>query len=360
MIIWYSGREIQEKMLIMAVTSGRWHPGGQEITDLLGLFAVGQLVRSFGPINRNHDFVFNFDCSPLPPNNDIDLEFGEVCDSVAHDIWQRAQNRNVALWWSGGIDSTTALVALMRTNPRWSQQLKIYTSRYATEVEYPWFYQRYLSLSDHQVLHGYDLWSPKLFDTNYFLLDGNCGDQLWGSMVLADLSVDYSDHWRSLFDLEYFQGHVRPGYRQCVTEYISDQVAKFPVPINTIADVFWFMNFTHKWDYIKHKAAIRSGQPDLINRICCFYDNWDFQRWSMCNPQHRSYSQWKQYKQPAKDYICEYTGDRDYQLNKVKSASPPLSFEYDSVPLKRPDEEMELVSLINDQISDEIPLYLRD
>lgn len=342
-------------MLTMAMFSERWSPGSSEILDLVSLFAVGRLVDAAGPINRNHRFVFDFDSSPLPPDINTDLDFAQICDRVAQDIWRRAQNQTVALWWSGGIDSTAALVALMRTNPRWAQQLKIYTSKNAIDVEYPWFYQQYLQDTDCQLLHGWNLWSQELFDPDFFLLDGNCGDQLWGSMRLVDLQIDSGSAWRRLFDLEFFHDRIGPGHRDCVADYITDQVAKFPAPVHSIADIFWWMNFTHKYDYIKHIAAVRTRNPSLIGRMCCFFDNWDFQRWSMCNPQSRRYSRWEQYKQPAKDYIWDYTGDSHYRDNKIKVPSPPVSVEYDGI--HGPTPGLEIVTKIDGQISDQ--LYLR-
>ena len=334
----------------MAMWSGRWHPGSSEISDLVALFAVGRMVDVPGPINRNHDFVFDFDRSPLPTDIKSDLDFAQTCDQMAADIWYRAQNRTVALWWSGGIDSTTILVALMKANPKWLQQLKIYTSRYAIDVEYPWFYQQYLQDADCVVRHGWELWSSDLFDPDLFLLDGNCGDQLWGNKALADLPIAPDSPWRCLFDLEFFHKRVKPGHRECVADYITDQVAKFPAPVKSIADIFWWMNFTHKYDYIKHNSAILSGCPELLGQTCCFFDNWNFQNWSMCNPESRKYARWEQYKQPAKDYIWDYTGDSCYRDTKLKIASAFMSVEHDGIQDRPPRRE--IVTRVHGQLSD--------
>lgn len=358
MIIYYHGRQIQQRMLGMAVQSGRWRLDSNEILDLVSLFAVGRLVDAQGPMNHNHSFIFDFDSSALPPDSHTDLSFGQVCDNVAYYIWQQAQNRTVALWWSGGIDSTVALVALMKTNPKWAQQLKIYTTRYAIEVEYPWFYQQYLQGADYYVQQGRNLYSQELFVPDLFLLDGHCGDQLWGSRFLVDLKIDFQSPWRQLFDLEIFDNCVGTAYKDSVAAYITDQVAKFPVPIRSIADIFWWVSFTHKWDWIKRVTAARSKNPQLINRVHCFFDNWDFKRWSMSNVEIRKFQRWEQYKQLAKDYIWQYTGDQDYLDNKIKVNSGMKTLEYDSVDIHSGGiNNVELVSEIDGCISDQI--YLR-
>jgi len=315
-------------MLGMALHSGRWHPCSQEIADLSALFAVGRLTKCAGPIARNHTFIFDFDFTPLPPDCYTNRTFEEICLNIANSIWNTLQGKTLCFWWSGGIDSTAALVALMRTNPRWSQQMKIRTTRYALDVEYPWFYQQYLVESDHTVHRGWDLWSEDLYASDdQVRVECSVGGQLFAGIKKID--VEPTAPWRALFDSSYFKTQVGAGLMKVTDSYITEQVKQFPVPIQTVQDVLWAMTFLHKWDWGHGRPITWTGKADLWGRSRCFYNNWDWQRWSMSNPQYRNFDHPKNFKQVAKDFIFDFTGDADYRDNKSKILSVSATLKHD-------------------------------
>lgn len=68
-----------------------------------------------GIIDRTATLDQGFDYSvldPIPENRGGTLSFAEVCDAVASDIVSRAreEDRPIRILWSGGIDSTVALI----------------------------------------------------------------------------------------------------------------------------------------------------------------------------------------------------------------------------------------------------------
>ena len=100
--------------------------------------------------DRYHEkkFVFNHDCSWLP---DVKFEYKKVgtFEEVCLESAQLLANtgKTIDFHWSGGIDSTTALVALNEVCPK---QLHVICNKYSI-VEYPDYYDKVVKYLDHTV-----------------------------------------------------------------------------------------------------------------------------------------------------------------------------------------------------------------
>lgn len=326
-IKWYNHPSIQHQMLGLAMSNADYMQQ-QQVNDLIGLFAVGRLVDITGPINRNHQFVFKFDYTPLPDDWYSDMTFAEASLRTADDLWRQAAGRRVAIFWSGGIDSTTALVALIKTNPQWSQQIRIYTTKSAIEQEYPWFYHRYLRDTDVLMLRGAEFFRADLFAPDILVTDGACGDQMWGCNVLRHLSMGWHEPYARLWDSDQFQSQVIAWQRDLVIDYIQQQIKKFPTPIRSLADLYWMLTFTHKWDYVRRRHMARVQDIRLFDNLYSFFNSFHLQRWAMSNQEPKLGNTWNSYKQPAKDFIYAWTGDEDYRINKLQTPSLPNSMDH--------------------------------
>jgi hypothetical protein len=316
-IKWYCRHELQNEMLGMAMNHGLSSVTLRHVQDLVGLFAVGRLFGISGPINRNQDFVFKFDSTPLPDDWDRHFNFRDACLQTARDLWDEAGQRRIAIFWSGGIDSTTALTALIRTNKHWREQIKIYTSRFAIEQEYPEFYNDYLTGLDVLLLQDRDFFSPQLFGSDLLVTDGGCGDQMWGCNILRDL--DWNQKYQGLWPL--ILQKVTPWQQDWVIEYIERQIQKFPTPIKTLADLIWMLTFTHKWDYTRRRHMARVPDITLFDSMHSFFNSFHLQRWAISNQEPKIGLSWNSYKQPAKDFIYEWAGHEQYRVNKLQTPS---------------------------------------
>lgn len=337
LIKWYNELAIQFEMIGMALH----HPGvtRQQTEDLQGLFAVGRLLDCKGCINRNHEFVFAFDRTPLPTSSCNNLTFDQVALHTAQDLWHTAKGRPIVVFWSGGIDSTTALVALLQTNSRWKTDLRVYTTEYAIQQEYPWFYQQYRNLIEFVILPNQGLFDPKNFKSQYLFTDGACGDQLWAHKDLY--LYQWDQHYSLLYDHKRFVDKIGLKHRDLVASYIDQQISKFPVSIRTIKDLMWFLNFTHRWDYVRRRHMSRVPDINLFDRMQSFFNSSHFEHWAMANLDQKLGTSWNTLKQPAKDFIYGFTKDDVYRVNKVQHGSMP-----NSMPLQ---DRMFQFSLVTDQ-----------
>ena len=320
MIRYYSGCKIERELLGQVVQScGINDPG---VHDLISMFAVNNLLQHSGVINRCWSMPYVFDITNLPNPVDANITFDKCCLIRAQELWQQTQGRRLALFWSGGIDSTAALVALMITNSKWHEQLILYTSQSAVEKEYPVFYHRYLKAVEHKFLRNWDFVDPTLWSADRLVVDGALGDQLWGgSRVQHDIFAfglePYEKFFQTAFYLDRTQAHERPLLR----DYIQRLIGTVPVPIRTIQDLVWLLTFTHDWDHIRLQTMARIDDINLIDSTHAFFNSIHFQSWAMSNGHRRVGDHWCTYKQPAKDFIYSFTGDDDYRVNKCKEWS---------------------------------------
>ena len=80
------------------------------------IYALGRLVRCPLPYDRTGDWnIFNVLYDPIPEIGNWNMTFPEVCHKRAQELW--SEERPIRVWWSGGIDSTTTLTALLLNQP---------------------------------------------------------------------------------------------------------------------------------------------------------------------------------------------------------------------------------------------------
>lgn len=106
--------------------------------------------------------------------------------------------------------------------------------------------------------------------------------------------------------------------------YLKPQFAACPIPLNTLFDLLWWMNFSMKWQAVSLRMPMALKQYDakvfepLTHH---FFRTKEFQLWSLANPDKRIRDTWDSYKWPLKAYIRDFTGDEDYYEDKEKVPS---------------------------------------
>lgn len=249
--------------------------------------------------------------------------FGQVCIDTAQLI-STMSDRTISVFWSGGIDSTSALVALLQTV---DHNRLIVVCNQASIDEFPSFYKE-------KIQNKVRTMSPATAQENYkefFSVTGDGGDTVWGV-------VD-----QSFWDRD--QDKIQLPWQDCIDKTIvtdMDFVEEFckwsGVEIKTWMDL-------RIWFYLCCKWQDKSIRPYHMRTnltsadTVAFYDvDSSFQHWTMNNLHNIIGPTWKDYKMPAKQFIYQYHPDLNYLQTKSKENSMSL------------DKELVTKTLLNQRI----------
>ena len=223
--------------------------------------------------------------SPLPKLGVFSKSLERIVLDRAKDILN--QNKYINLLWSGGIDSTLIFSAL-RKEIQNKDQLKI-TCTYNSIFESGSFFDKYIKNEFEYDIKPRQL-LPKPYDFKFdsdIILTGSLGDHLTGSISMSDCIVTNFQITR--------KDKTKPSKEKIMSEIdekIENVLSKeyyefylpifqnFEVEINTMKDFYWFFLFVCGWCSAKHRLKFRQSLK-YISKYQSFFDNDDFQRWSM-------------------------------------------------------------------------------
>lgn len=254
------------------------------------------------------------------------LSWDDCCDQRALDLLKMNRSRYIVSY-SGGIDSTALLVALMRT---WSEedQKKIVISMSHDSIdENPTFFQNHIRRF--RWINSLQTMDRLLKEPGALLITGELGDQLFGSDMLLPGAQIHGDgmiheNYQDAF-AKMLKAWSPPdaGSAEALAERFYPINQECPFPVRSLHDFVWWFNFTQKWSHVKYRfyemttadLRLRYGQ-----HIIHFYDSPEFQRWSMDNHDLKIKKTMNSYKWTAKEYIHRFTKDpRQLELIKIQS-----------------------------------------
>lgn len=265
-------------------------------------------------IDRTETLDLGIDITVLDhiPTGTTTKTFEEICDLEAKRLIEF--QRPLVVYWSGGIDSTLALISLMKAG---AEDLTIVLTG-ASIMEYPWFYNTYIK--DKMKIRRVTPSIVPDVDPNEIIVTGEFGDQAMGSFMVLnypDFGSITKDPWQPWIEQNYGGQYV---------EIITEQVAKAPFPIISVFDYLWWMNYSCKWQHVllRMGGTDTTGLNTFIGNVQHFYRSDEFQRWSMDETNHRTLKVQDtpaSYKHVMKAIIADFTKDTEYQRTKLKLGS---------------------------------------
>ncbi|MEZ5038853.1 MAG: hypothetical protein R2828_03145 [Saprospiraceae bacterium] len=250
--------------------------------------------------------------------------FEDICAQRAAEISAKAGHQTIRVLWSGGIDSTVALISLIREMKKEDQlvRLKILLSKESI-LEFPSFFQQQIENK-----LAYQLISDTIYDhiqADEINVTGEHGDQLFGSDKLK-YAVETQEAFRPYQEvLDYFISRKlgTEKHTKAIIDYVNPQLAYSPVEIETYYDYLWWMNFSMKWQNVSLRLlyGLNRSHHELNTRFFHFFQHTDFQNWSISNHDKKIKRTWNSYKYIAKKYIHDFHPDHEYLLNKEKEPS---------------------------------------
>lgn len=252
--------------------------------------------------------------------------FAEICDDIGRELVARAaaDGKEIQVLWSGGIDSTLVLISLLKAAEQAGRTdlLEVVLTIDSVQ-EYPRFFDRFIRGRLRCVPASHPVFS--YLDDDKMIVTGEHGDQLFGSDYLAKY-VPTGTAWLPWEDVLHLivTGKLGdPRQAERVVDYLRPQIARAPVPIVTLFDLYWWLNFSLKWQHVTFRTVIykRTNHRKTYETLVHFFRDPRFQVWSLGNRDKAIGSDWKSYKGVAKEAILEFTGDEDYFAQKTKMVS---------------------------------------
>ena len=258
----------------------------------------------------------------------VNSSFEDLAFSRAIDIKNKTYNSKVYLMYSGGIDSTTALVSMINSWPKEDLERLHILMSYRSIEEFPDMWKDINRIFKGRIINS--LTNTDKFLDNGYIITGELGDQVFGSDVIIPLVDLYGEQainlpWKNNinhFYKRFFGSTFRPNVDLFVDMY-STTLDYCPFQIKTCFDFVWWFSFTNKWQLVKYRHLAQKGFSDPKNKfshIMHFFDTPEFQRWSLDNQDKKIQNTLNTYKYTAKEFIVKYTNHTNY-LKKPKVGS---------------------------------------
>ena len=284
---------------------------------------TGRLCRDrFNYLNKYSIFNWSEEADLIPEPKDTPLS--ELMDRRANELL----GKSIAVQWSGGVDSTSLLLALIKNGIN-KEDLVILMDENSIK-EYPKLYQHLVD-QKYQLKHIKD-WDNCLstVDTD-IIVNGWCADQLFGSVFFYTHPEMY---FLSLEDFFNKVTLVKPlsnkEKKECIEVYKQMGKDLFNVDITCACELGWMMNFSLKWDWVKYYNELYTLGSENVFKTKVFYDTDYFQSWSVNNypviKAGNGFEDPRFYKTALKQYCNEVFPDEDFLLHKGKEPSWNPSF----------------------------------
>ncbi len=282
--------------------------------------------------------VHNIDC-PVPlasticemPRNfdQVDLDFSRTMDKISDYYCKKVieKNQQPYLFYSGGIDSVSMLVAILRnaTND-FLERLTIVCNRHSFN-ENPYFYDRFIK-NRFQLIDTDEF----VLDTDKFentvIFDGEMGNQIMGSCGIYDLARKgqydmLANSYQILLDSQLDEND------RYLVDLTIESLQYAPIDIHSLHDFFWWSNFNFKVDEVLLRKvlvytdgmATQKRQSFYQNNLIRFYSHPEMQKWSIASLHLRRESLKKTTKYFPKKYIFDFDKNEIWFLQKREMAS---------------------------------------
>lgn len=337
-----------------------WRPtkSGNDVDrhHALNVLFGNPLIDRTGTLNNALNLKILYPMPALDCSFTMSLE--QVIESRCKELLNTHQRLH--LLWSGGIDTTTMIVGFLKFAKAedWEDRLSVHYCASSKE-EHPRFFERYIrSLPQHEEIKGH---LRDFVDRSRIVVTGDPADMLFGCVAMQDafkktlrkysaygvgsvhepeevanpLYLALEHPWRSVVpEMLRALGVLHPGQRNenDWIHWISQQVAKAPIPVETVYDFYWWIGYSMKFQtdllhlFFNQSEVTQEG----IQSVEHFFLSAAWEQWCLHNHSSKMPDKlvWASHKQPLKQWIFEFDGDLDYYQNKTKVRSTHLTFGY--------------------------------
>jgi hypothetical protein len=260
---------------------------------------------------------------PVPRFDDrlSDRAFSDCFDQVMDQLVQSHQDKKIYVFWSGGIDSTTVICALIKHIPvHQYKKIKILASSHSIIENRVFYHKMILPNFEMLDIDNCDL-SAIFQDNDAVFLDGEGGNQInLGFHVYNKANAGdwqwLDQNWKDVDIIQMLGWQPSTQCKQVVDAW-TKSIAQSPVPIRNLYEFFWWVNFIFKLEQTMYRKPVRTYSSyinvpfhDFIDKkMIRPYAHEIMQQWSMCSVESR---QWHDKRIAIKYFQRKYIYDVDH------------------------------------------------
>ena len=277
------------------------------------------------------DEIDPYHCKSIVYNIDEIVEHRSSRKTFEELMFERAAainswDQQIFLKYSGGTDSSAALLAMMRS---WSssdlQKLNIVMTANSVE-EFPELWPEIKERFEGRIFDALE--KAKVFHDRGIVVTGEAGDQLFGSSVLKSISNNFgmeSIHAKWIDVMPKMYLNMFDGNKEQTTSFVqryNRTIAKCPFPIVSVFDWVWWFNYTNKVQHVllRDLAFEPETAKTYLEKHKSFYYTLDFLKWSLDNHDKKIRTGYGSYKYTSKNFIEKYTGFKEHH-GRIKVGS---------------------------------------
>lgn len=263
-------------------------------------------------------------------------QWDQVCDYRAQQVAELTDSDDAAIYvfWSGGIDSTVILAALLRNwRPDQLSRVRVVMNN-ASYFENPWFFDHVIRPHLKYISQAPEDW------TTAWLINGYPGDTIWIQADILEINRwrpgAFKKNLRTQPDdlLAWLSNKTDRSHAHWLIEMLVNNAQDAGLELEDYEDFYWWLNFNFMfageiYKAYHHKMNRNYDRNDLqcyYQRSVSWYASHEYQSWSIENRSNgvKYQGDTRSYKMPAKQYIYDLDHNPWYRDYKTKMASSKL------------------------------------
>jgi hypothetical protein len=265
------------------------------------LSRCGKIATCVGDRWNEHQLFYNMDCSWLPP---VEYKYHDDCPDF-YDVmmksaeWVASNGNQIDFMWSGGLDSTSALLALNEVCPK---QLRVILNE-NSKLEYPGLWKSLVQHLDHIVDNNDDVLGVADPSVNTWV---NCSeaDALFGSSDARPM--DKSKDGKTLGEGAF----ISNPWEKWKDKY------RYGLPVRT-----WRMLHTFKGNWLDVNNIKPLFCSEWMQKFACNLHVKDEIVWYTNSPAKPAGEHYLTCKMDLRHFVAKVGGDKEYAYGKLKMNS---------------------------------------
>jgi len=343
MILYFNHQSLRDSKIQQAIIEAR---GSDTLSKLLNFVKYNLSSPPMYSRKGTNLLPFKTDLINVPgfsmPDRvpDHNKSWDEITDQRCIHLRKNHFDRPWTVMWSGGIDSTNIVTALIKNLPRADLDNITIACTPISVWENPHFYFDYIK-PNFKIVNSLETLYEDFNSQNVYTIGGEPADQLFGGLGISlstlyqNIDLLHKDIVRhSGYAIDFIAAKTDRNFAEWYYNVLMTSAQSAGIPVTTLHDMAWWSTFNDQWITVKFRFVLVSygkwknikNVKSYVDKFVHWYDSNDYQQWAMnrSNIEEKLGTTVSDYKLAAKKYIYELDKNKYYFKYKTKMASSDI------------------------------------